>query len=145
MTTLLVNTRVHFDAWFSSAHSPHFLESRLETPKHWELLGRVERTLGEILSCQKHGRKEESLLARHGLAVLGDAKGSPFLERQARDLGSLITVTQPWSKLWGLPFFQPSVVSSNPFYWVFICCLCISLNLRSPVWRVRMRPWPFSP
>lgn len=53
MTTVLVNSGVHFQARFSSVRSSHLLESRLETPKRWELLHRVERALGEIPSCQE--------------------------------------------------------------------------------------------
>lgn len=145
MTTLLVNSKLHFEACFSSVQSPHLLESRLETPKHWELLGRVDRPLGEILSCEKHGRKEESLLGRRGLAVLGRCQRITISSEANQGLGSLITFIQPWPKLWVLLFIQLTVVSSKSFYWVFICCLCISLNLRSPAWRVRTRPWPFSP
>lgn len=66
--------------------SPYLLESILETPKYWELLLGVERPLGEVPSCQETW-KEKGL---HGWQAWAcstwDVKGSPFLERQTKDV-----------------------------------------------------------
>jgi len=53
MTTVLANSRIHFEAQFSSVQSPHLLEFRLESPERWVLLHRTVKALGEIPSCQK--------------------------------------------------------------------------------------------